>query len=302
MQIGNVKRGIIRVAVSLVIVAFVARYFNSNVPALTVSQVRIEWLLVSVIAVLVSFWIRAYRWRQLLKADRIVGIADLYLLSFTGTTLNLILPGSLGDIAKSYYAYRKTGLKEEILSSILLDKFVGLASVFILGAVASLIYQLYTYAYLSLVLAIFFFAFSFFPRILPWGFLKRLESRILRNRFNVERIHEAFLLPSKKKISALLLSILSWVVTYLVFYQICLAFSANVGLIYVFAIAPLITIARLAPMTFSGLGTQEAMVVYLFSTVGIDTGKALVISLSFTVISVLLPGLLGLFIIWKMRL
>ncbi len=293
---------ILRYGLSIAIVLLLFSYVDWDLLLVALAQARIAALLLAVLVVVVSLWIRAIRWRILLVSTTQISILDLFWLGLTGITLNVILPASLGDVAKAYYAYRRTGLKEEVLSSAVLDKLLGLLSVFILGTLAALSQDLHQYAYVTVPLGIVLFIPSFFPQVLPWTLLERLQGRLLRDRLIVRKLRAAFSVDLKQRVLCLLVSFVGWLVTSLIFYLLCLAFSIPISYIHVVALAPLLTIARLVPITVSGLGTQEALIMYLFSQSGISVTSALVVSLSFTVVTTFIPGLVGLLVIWRLKL
>jgi uncharacterized protein (TIRG00374 family) len=293
---------VLRYGVSLAIVALLIVYVDWRLLLDAFIQARLAILCLAIVVVAISLWIRAIRWKILLASSTRIAIIDLFWLGLTGITLNVVLPASLGDVAKAYYAYRRTGLKEEVLSTAVLDKLLGLLSVFLLGTFAALSRNLSAYVYVTAPLALAFFVLSFFPQVVPWRLLERLQVRVLKNRLLIGKLRSAFSVHLSQRIGCLLVSFVGWLVTSLIFYLLCLAFSVQISYLYVVALAPLLTIARLVPITVSGLGTQEALIIYLFSQAGISATSALVVSLSFTVITTFLPGLVGLLVIWRLRL
>ncbi|HML05531.1 MAG TPA: hypothetical protein VK426_07145, partial [Methanobacterium sp.] len=75
------------------------------------------------------------------------------------------------------------------------------------------------------------------------------------------------------------------------------SFSIDVTLIYVLAISSLISLATLFPFTLNGLGSGEAMLMYLFSLINISPTMALLVSLISQLINAFIPGLFGFLII-----
>ena len=293
---------VLRYAVSISLIALIIHYVDWPLLVSSLREARILYLLSAAGTVFVSMAFRALRWRALLATDPPVRVSDLFLLGFTGIMLNVILPGSLGDIAKAYYAHRRTGLKEVIVSSTVLDKLVGLASVFLLGGVAALAQGISLYTAISLPLAALFLGVVAFPRVVPWPLFDRLQQRLFRNRIDVGKLRAAFSVAVRRKLGALGISLLGWLVTAAVFHLVCTAFALPVRFSYVIALVPLITLARILPITVSGLGTQEALVVHLFSGMGITASDALLVSLAFTLLTTFIPGAIGLLIVWRLRL
>ena len=255
--------------------------------------------LAAALAVLpLSLWVRAYRWQVILaKGGHHLRLGDLYLLTLVGITLNFMLPAGSGDVARSYFGYRRSGLREEMLSSSLADKVVALLAVFLLGITPSLALGLYAYAGLCLGLALGLSAVILYPWLLPWGWLRQLSAKFLRRPFEVERLVEPFTLTHRTKLYLVALSGLGWLATYLILYLIGLGLRLDVSLMYVLFAAPLITLGRLFPLTLNGIGSQEAVVVYFWGLQGVTSADALLASLLFSLITLVLPGLVGLAVI-----
>jgi uncharacterized membrane protein YbhN (UPF0104 family) len=77
------------------------------------------------------------------------------------------------------------------------------------------------------------------------------------------------------------------------YFYACIAFSPNVNAWYVFATAPLINIVRAIPITISGLGSADALIIYLFADMGMAQSEALAASLIINIFLIALPGLIG---------
>ena len=285
---------------SLLILFVVFRQIDVGLFNQALKQANLFYVLLVLVTVPIAFLPRVYRWGLIInQRDRHVSLLNLYLLTLVGVSLNFLLPASLGDVAKSYYGYKQSGLKEEMLSSTLVDKFIALFSVFFLGSIAALAYGLKIYAGLSMFLCVMFAILSFAPHFLPWRWLERIPFKAFHKFLNIQRLQDACTLDTRTKVSAVMLSLVGWFITYVAFYFLCLAFSVDLPFIYVFAIAPTIVLARIFPLTLSGLGTQEMVVVLLFDEIGVNSANALLVSMSFTVVTSVVPALAGLpIILW----
>ena len=76
-------------------------------------------------------------------------------------------------------------------------------------------------------------------------------------------------------------------------------FFCENNVFYVLAIAPVMTLASLFPLTLNGLGSGEAVAIYFFGLVGISPTISLLISLLSQVINAIIPGFFGFLIIMK---
>lgn len=68
------------------------------------------WVGLSMLLVVVSFLIRAYRWRLILSGTNPVRFAEAYHPMMIGFAINCILPGRVGEIARPIILRRKTGV------------------------------------------------------------------------------------------------------------------------------------------------------------------------------------------------
>jgi uncharacterized membrane protein YbhN (UPF0104 family) len=295
----SILRLLISVAILIIIFWFV------DLSLFLESAVRMDKLLLLLFIVLipVSILVRSYRLKLILnKKERIISLAGSFRLNLIGLALNIFMPASTGDIAKAYYGYKKYRLREGMLSSVMVDKFMAIFAVLILGFLSSLVLGLHVFSIPFAALIVFFYFITFHPRSIPWGVFNWGMRLIKKKKLDPGKLSETYRIPPGLKVSALLISLVGWVITYVQFYILCLAFSVNVGFFYVLAIAPIITLARLFPLTFIGLGSQEVVVAYLFSLISITATMSVLVSLSFTVLNLVIPGIFGLiFIIGEKR-
>jgi uncharacterized protein (TIRG00374 family) len=101
------------------------------------------------------------------------------------------------------------------------------------------------------------------------------------------------------KVKTFLLSILAFIILYFQFYLLCLSFSVNISFSFVLAVAPLLNLAILFPFTLNGLGSGEALTVYLFSLINIPASMSIVVSLLSQVVNSIIPGIFGYIIILR---
>lgn len=288
------KNNLIKVAVSalLLLVLFLTVDFNLFLESI----LKINYIFIIALIILpFSIFLRAWRWRLLINREQPhVSYKEAYDLTLVGVALNIFLPASMGDVAKSYYGYKWHGLKEEMLSSSILDKFIALLSIFIIGTISSLWMGFYIYAIISLILCFMMGFLIFLPKIIPWTYLSKIFHFFVRVDLDDNKMLEYFSVSSELKTKAILISFLGWIVSYVQFYLVCLSFNVQVSFLYILAIAPLINLAVIFPLTLNGLGSGEVMVVYLLGLVGISSSTALAISLFYSqVLTTLVPGIFG---------
>ena len=294
-------RQILRIGMFALFVYIISRMIDLPVLKQVIGQVRLEIIALAIIVYFGNVAIRAYRLKRIFSVRGCtIRFTDAYTLTLVGVALNMIIPATLGDLARSYYGYKMYGFKEEMLSTVLADKMFALCSLFLLGGISGTVmgyYVLGTVAWLSAMLTFIPMA---WPKLVPWDWLN-LGLRYFKKSLDAERLIHAFTLPVALKIEIMLLSIGGWLCTCVYFYIICLAFPVTVSLWYIVAIMPMLTIARLFPFTLNALGPMEVAVSYFFGLIGIPSTLAVVVSLTSNLISSVVPGSLGGLIILTAR-
>lgn len=81
-----------------------------------------------------------YKWNLLLKVrDILVSFGRLFLINSIGGFLGLFLPSSLGtDVVRGYYLVKNNSEKSISISSVFVDRILGLISLLLLGVVSIL--------------------------------------------------------------------------------------------------------------------------------------------------------------------
>lgn len=297
-SIENNKNYIIKITVSLLIIIFLLNFINYDI--LLNSIKNINYIFIYALALLpLSIFLRAYRWMIMINKDiKCLNLFQAYELTLVGVALNIFLPASFGDVAKSYYGFQWHGFKEEMLASSVVDKFMALFSLFVIGFFSSLIMEIYAFALLSLILGLIILAIIFFPEIVPWEKLNILLSKILKTNFEWKKLKSSFNLNNKIKFYTFSISIIGWVITYFQLYLVCLAFNLEISYLYILAVAPLITLAVLFPLTLNGIGSGEVVMIYLFSLIGLSPTLAVLISFIYSqLLTTIIPGVFGFLII-----
>lgn len=289
----------IKLIISVLIILFLFKFINFNLLLNSLKHVNNLFLVVLTL-IPVNILLRAWRLMTILNKDKkIISIKDSFFLNLVGITLNLFLPASSGDIAKSYYGYKWHGVKEEMLSSNIFDKFMALFAVFVVGCVAATFLKFYSISLFALIVSLLFVLMFFYPRIMPWNIINKILGTFVKITLNEEKLAQSFNVSNEIKFKTLSISLIGCFLSYFQLYLLCLSFSVKIMFIYVLAIAPVMTLASLFPFTLNGLGSGEAVAIYFFGLVGISPTMSLLISLLSQVINAIIPGFFGFLIIMK---
>ncbi|HML05678.1 MAG TPA: lysylphosphatidylglycerol synthase domain-containing protein, partial [Methanobacterium sp.] len=170
----------IKLIVSFLILLFLLKFINF--PLIISSLKSVNSLFLVVLALIpVNILIKAWRLMIILNhKEKLISLKQSVYLNLAGIALNLFMPASSGDIAKSYYGYKWHGIKEEMLSANIFDKFMALFSIFVIGSIAALFMKFYYISILSLLLSLVFAAIFIYPNIMPWNTFNRLFSKFFK--------------------------------------------------------------------------------------------------------------------------
>ncbi len=292
---------IIKLIFSLIIILVLFGFIN--IPLFLNSLKNVNALFLVVLALIpINILLRSWRLMIILNKDKkLISLKNSFYLNLAGITLNLFMPASSGDIAKSYYGYKWHGIKEEMLSGNIFDKFMALFAVFFIGSITAIFLKFYLLSLFSVGMS-FILALMFFnPNKMPWGTLNRLLSKIFKIYLDENKLSLSFNVSNKIKTKTLIISLFASLLMYFQFFLLCLSFSVYIGFFYVLAVAPLLNLALLFPLTLNGLGSGEAMAIYLFSLINISPTMSILVSLVSQVVNAVIPGLFGFLIIMKRK-
>ncbi len=102
-------------------------------------QVDWQWFVIGLAIYLVGLLVTFYRWLLLVTALGLpIRFRDAVRFGFIGNLFNLVIPGAVGgDVIKAAFVCRELGgQKTFAISSIVLDRIVGLLGLFLLGGIS----------------------------------------------------------------------------------------------------------------------------------------------------------------------
>jgi hypothetical protein len=262
-----------------------------------------DWLLflVGLLLFVSSVPVRAYRWGSLVWAlDLRVRWWRLVALYFVGSFFNLFLPtGFGGDAVKMFELSRDDHKAAAAISSVLVDRFLGLFVLFALALLA-LLGGRELVAPEVRVLIVVVFAVSLIGVILllqrtwieAWGRrlgVDRLLGRIKILRELYESLH---VYGPAALLKATAASLVFNLILILGYYSLGLAVGIHLPLWYYFLFVPVISVLLLVP-SVGGLGIREGATVFLFSQVeSVGRSQALALALAYDM-TMLTIGLIG---------
>jgi len=282
-----------QLTLSIVLVVVAYRMVPATEVSRALSQARPGPLVLAFLLMPFAVGMRAWRWHYILKRHGLsIPPRVVVRITFIGHAYNLLLPGSLGDIVRSYYGWRDWGNKEVMLTSSVSDKVVALQTLCLLGVPAALAVRQYELAALSGALLLVLSVFLARPEALPWSTLARLFERVTRRQLDVPLMLHGFRMDTRTFLGTVALSLVGWLVTNMMYYLTWLAFSDHVSVLMAFAVAPILNVARMLPITISGIGSVELLSASLLGS-AVGRSEAVMGAVAVNLALVVAPGLIG---------
>ncbi|MFH0831816.1 MAG: lysylphosphatidylglycerol synthase transmembrane domain-containing protein [archaeon] len=252
--------------------------------------------------------LQAYKWDILLKRQKI-NFSFMHLLGLQTISIfyEFVTPARIGSFIKIAYLQEKIHNLGKSASSVVIDRALDFLVVAFLAFLGSL-------SLLGGKLNIFYVCIGIFLLFLL-GFIVLMNKRIMRF---FAGIFYKLLLPKKFKRGAkksfkdfyrnmppagIILALFAitavfWILVYSQAYLSALAFHVNVPYSKFIVIFPISVIISLVPISISGLGTREAVLLNLLGSIA-EKQNIVAFSLFWSVSSLVVYSILGLWLIFK---
>lgn len=277
----------------------------------TIKSVDPFWIAGSLLLQAVALLVTTWRWQLIMKY---LEIRVSYRRSLThqliGTGMAMITPGQLGEFIKVVY-HRGMGYPiPESALSIIIDRFYdfGMLCVFGLISVPFLFGVQITHVIIIAVVAIFILLMSVvylrdkennahrlafvLTRVGPKQYKEMIQQ-------NIERlVRKVTSIELKLFLVCILLSFVNYSLLLLKVYMLALSVHMQVDFWYFASAVPLFRLIGLVPISISGIGTRDALIIYMLSRVGVPPESSLMLSL-LSLATLQLQALIGVLFWWR---
>ena len=278
-----------------------------------ISKANLFFLLIAIFFIFISFVTSTLKWSVLAHKQKMnVPFKNAFNINLIENFYGFITPSKIGGIIRSDYLreYNDNHLGKGV-SNYVLDKVLDLCSLVFLVVIFSFMFRslipisLFYYAALGLIFLVSCLI------IFREENRSKLILRIFYRKLIPEKIKEkakdsfySFYQDIPKKsyfILFFLLNLLNWVVLCATIFFIGLSLGINISFFYFLVIIPIATLIGQIPITISGLGTREAIMISLFGLFGVGTTKVFSMALLNLFIAGIIPAVIGSFLIFKKR-
>ncbi len=220
-----------------------------------------------------------------------ISFKEILKIYLTTSFYSLFLPGSLSGGAIKWYKFRKHGSKSAAAVVVVFNRYLELFIIIFLGllfSIPTVINSQYEYLLPIWAVALLLLCASYIF-LLNTNALMKMEKVFnkipmplsLKNKSgNLFKAMQEFQnLVLKDHIEILSIMFLYHFLNIISFYLIALSINVSLNILVLGWIRSIVTISNIIPVSYSGLGVREGVIIYLFHYYSIPASEALVISL-----------------------
>ncbi|AFZ43606.1 hypothetical protein PCC7418_1411 [Halothece sp. PCC 7418] len=235
------------------------------------------WMIVGLGLVIPITMLTAWRLQQLAPPQTKLSFAEGNRLILAACVLNMVLPSKMGDLAKAYFIQKRGALSGSLaLSLVVFEKTCDVLSLLLWCGLGLLLYPEKDALFWGMTVIISFgfclgifllasrsfasFCFNLGRTVAPKSLKEKLET--LRTTWG--EMHDYFWRDRAQLFLITSTSIFLWFLHLFQIWLFILALKAWTPFLTNLALAPLAILAGLLPLTFAGIGTRDAALVFFY--------------------------------------
>jgi uncharacterized protein (TIRG00374 family) len=247
------------------------------------------WLVLSLGMVAPLTLMTAWRLDQLMPGGARLGIGESNRLILVASVLNLVLPSKMGDLAKAWFIKERghagAGLA---FALVIFEKACDMLSLLLWCAFGLLLYpqkDVLFWTMTACVVGGLIGGLALLGSPALAGFAFKTGGRLARGRTRAKlekladawrEMHDFFWRDRARLLRVSAISVFIWFLHLLQIWMFVLALRAHAPFLASLALAPLAILAGLLPLTFAGIGTRDAALIFFFHPyLDAPTGAAL---------------------------
>jgi uncharacterized protein (TIRG00374 family) len=276
-------------AIAIAIITLLVKRLNINLSAVwdNISRANPWYFGAAVILYYLTFIVRTYRWRYMLRQAGISrengypipGIAGLFEIMMLSWFANCVVPAKLGDGYRCYLLKRDAGAPASItLGTILAERITDLSVLFVAmsaagvvtfhGNLPSRVQQTVMIggallAFGFVILIALFFARDFVQRLVPDRFVRHYHD-----------FHDAVFACLRQPAIPLIVSVVIWIADGFRLFLVARSLGADLSITLTVFVALMSALLTTLPITPAGLGVVEAAVVVVLKLVDVHADLA----------------------------
>lgn len=241
----------------------------------TLSTVSFFGVLLALIVFVFIRVLMGLRWKVILSAYGIsIKLSDVIKIIFISMPAGIITPGGVGmDFARGYLISKQYGQMEDVAGSIILDRIIGLYTMFLVAYVAVLIAPNFEYSgQITNILLLCNIGFVFggvcalyLANCFNFNIKIGTKKGLIRKIYKLLESLSDFTILKKILLTSVLLSILVQLSRCTFFFFIYLSLGELLEFSYFLLFIPLVFVILFLPISIGGIGVRETALLYFFS-------------------------------------
>lgn len=275
-------------------------------------DIRWMYVVLSILIAYVAIYFKALKWKKIIDyAGMKYSIYNSFLAWLVGFAVGIITPGRVGDFYRSIYL--KTSNKKPLgvcFATVFFDRIIDIMIMLFFAGIG-LMYLLLNHDIpggkeLAIAVVVMFVLGVVFMFVFRENLVRKLV-RPLFYRFVPEKYHKDMrknyksffslfnhIMESPSEILVLLLiGFAGWLIAFFEMYVLAMALKLGISYMFIGAIAPLINMIELIPVSFSGIGTRDVAMIFFLGLLSISKEAAVAFSLLILLVIYItsLPGI-----------
>lgn len=235
------------------------------------------WMIISLGMVIPLTLFTSWRLQQLIPQDKNLSFIEANRLILGSSVLNMVLPSKMGDIAKAYFMRERNNVSGSLsLAIVIFEKACDLLSLLLWCVFGLILYPAKDHLFWlmtviitsGLVIGILLLSSRRFADLF-FKLSAKVAPHKIANKFNNMRLawqemHHYFWGNQPQLLLITITSIFIWFLHLLQIWLFILALKAYAPFIASLALSPLSILAGLLPLTFAGVGTRDAALIFFY--------------------------------------
>lgn len=310
----NIKH-IAGILISILFIYFAFRDVNIEEFSLAIAKADYVWILPATAAMVLSFWLRGYRWKYIMNPIQEVSVRSAFSATMIGYMANNILPFRIGDLVRLVVISKYSGIKKAAaLGSVFIERMLDMVmALAIFGMALILIPNFPDWAsaagYGALIIFGVLLIFTFYGRNHP-NFLVRLNNFATKRFSEKVRVKGEEIVRSfsaglkavhniKQLLWVLLLSLVLWTINISWVWFTLEMFDFNLPPSASLLVLIFILFAVSIPSAPGYIGTFHGFVIASLVFMGIDPNAARAGAVVMHATNYIPVTLMGLYFLWR---
>ena len=309
------KKQIAGILISLLFIYIAFRDVNIEEFSLAIAKAHYVWILPATAAMVLSFWLRGYRWKYILNPVQEVSVRSAFSATMIGYMANNILPFRIGDLVRLVVISKYSGIKKAAaLGSVLIERMLDMAMSLAIFGMALILFPKFpdwasAAGYGAMIIFSVLLLFTFYGRNHP-NFLVRLNNFATKKFSEKVRVRGEEIVRSfsaglkavhniKQLLWVLLLSLILWTMNISWVWFTLEMFDFNLPLSASLLVLIFILFAVSIPSAPGYIGTFHGFVIAALVFMGIDSNAARAGAVVMHATNYIPVTAMGLYFLWR---